>query len=111
MHLERNTLNYVIEEIKDGKLFKFWLNNNSQKYIEYTKDCFEKYLKDISINYKSELGKTVYLVGDLNVLDNQKNIFLNNFSDAEIVKVEYLDWIVKGIKLGKEKDVTDVLFL
>ena len=71
IHLERETLVYIIDEIKDGTLFKFWLNYNSQKYLEDTKVSYEKYLKNITPNIESEIGKKVYLAGDLNIFERK----------------------------------------
>lgn len=103
IHLERESLIYVIDEIKDGTLFKFWLNNNSQKYLEDTKESFEKYLKNIKIEYSDEIGKKVYMAGDLNIFDKKIDILKENIKGCNVVKNEYLDWIITDIYLGREE--------
>ena len=103
IHLERETLVYIIDEIKDGTLFKFWLNYNSQKYLEDTKVSYEKYLKNITPNIESEIGKKVYLAGDLNIFERKIDMLKDNLPNSNIVKNEYLDWIITDVYIGKEE--------
>ena len=103
IHLERETLVYIIDEIKDGTLFKFWLNYNSQKYLEDTKVSYEKYLKNITPNIESEIGKKVYLAGDLNIFERKIDMLKDNLPNSNIVKNEYLDWIIMMLHWKKKK--------
>jgi len=54
IHLERDTITYIIDEIKNGKLFRCWLNGNSQKYFEEAEKSFKKYIVNTFDNYDNE---------------------------------------------------------
>jgi len=103
---------YIIDEIKDGTLFKFWLNYNSQKYLDQTKESFNKYFKKkLEYDYTDEIGKKVYLAGDLNIIDKKSDIIIDNLPDCKIVKNEYLDWIILDVTIGNEEKTNENLFL
>ena len=112
IHLERESLVYIIDEIKDGTLFKFWLNYNSQKYLDHTKKSFEKYFQEkFDINYQDEIGKKVYLAGDLNISEKKSNLITNNLNNCQIAKNEYLDWIIMDVVLGNHEKKNENIFL
>lgn len=112
IHLERESLVYIIDEIKDGTLFKFWLNYNSQKYLDHTKSSFNKYFKEkMEYDYSNEIGKKVYLAGDLNIVDKKTDIITENLPGCKIVKNEYLDWIIIDVTLGNEEKTNENIFL
>jgi hypothetical protein len=112
IHLERESLIYIIDEIKDGTLFKFWLNYNSQKYLDYTKDSYKKYFKKkLEYDYAEEIGKKVYLAGDLNIIDKKSHIIIDNLPNCKIVKNEYLDWIIIDVTIGDQEKKNENLFL
>ena len=112
IHLERESLIYIIDEIKDGTLFKFWLNYNSQKYLDETKASYEKYLKKmLDYDYTDEIGKKVYLAGDLNIIDKKSDIITDNLPNCQIVKNEYLDWIIIDVTIGNHEKKNDNIFL